>query len=260
MIEDIKSFLWFLLKGPKYYSTLVALTVTKLRPAKDSEHHIKVATKWCKENLTSIEDCFDKIGINGSDHNSIEDPFSQEYKLKISNIIDSSDSDFGGPGHTKLIYIICESLNITNAIETGVAYGWSSAAILKSLAKRNGLLVSIDMPMLKQTDYDLIGVAVDSDLQDFWELRREPDRYGLPRAISAMDKDIDLVHYDSDKSYYGRKWSQEIIWKNIKIGGIFISDDVEDNTAFMEFVHKYNLEYNILEFENKYVGVIKKIK
>ena len=32
--------------------------------------------------------------------------------------------------------------------------------------------------------------------------------------ISAMDKDIDLVHYDSDKSYYGRKWSQEIIWKN----------------------------------------------
>jgi hypothetical protein len=116
------------------------------------------------------------------------------------------------------------------------------------------------MPMLKQADYDLIGVAVESGLQKCWELRREPARFGLPRAIKSMGETIELAHYDSDKSYYGRKWSQEIIWKNIKIGGIFISDDVEDNTAFMEFVHKYNLEYNILEFENKYVGVIKKIK
>jgi len=258
MIEDIKSFLWFLLKGPKYYSTLVTLVFTKLRPAKDSQHHIEVATKWCKENLISIEDCFHKIGISASDHNSIDDPFSQEYKLEISNIIDSSASNFGGPGHTNLIFTICEKLKITNAIETGVAYGWSSAAILKSLASRNGSLISIDMPMLKQTDYDLIGVAVEPGLKKFWELRREPDRYGLPRAIKSMGENLELAHYDSDKSYYGRKWSQEIIWKNLKIGGIFISDDIEDNTAFLEFVTKHNFEFSVLEFEGKYVGVVKK--
>tara|TARA_B100000787_G_C16195209_1_gene300293 strand:- start:2376 stop:3155 length:780 start_codon:yes stop_codon:yes gene_type:complete len=258
MFEDIKSFFWFLAQGPKYYSTLVHLILTKLRPTKDSQQHINIATRWCKENIVSTEECLEHIGIKLSYENDIIDPFSDEYKLKISNIIDASNSNFGGPGYSNLLFTICEKLNIHGAIETGVAYGWSSAAILKSLAKRNGLLVSIDMPMLKQTDYDLIGVAVGSDLQDFWELRREPDRYGLPRAIAAMGKDIDLVHYDSDKSYYGRKWSQEIIWKNLKTGGIFISDDVEDNTAFMEFVQKHNLEYSILEFEQKYVGVIKK--
>ena len=258
MIEDIKSFLWFLLKGPKYYSTLIALIYSKLRPSKASERHIEVATKWCKENLISIEDCFNKIGINVTDHNSIEDPFSQEYRLKVSSIIDGSESNFGGPGHTNLSYTICEKLNITNAIETGVAYGWSSAAILKSLANRNGSLISIDMPMLKQTDYDLLGVAVEQGLKKFWELRREPDRYGLPRAIKIMGETLELAHYDSDKSYYGRKWSQEIIWKNLKSGGIFISDDIEDNTAFLEFVKKHNFEFSVLEFEEKYVGVIKK--
>lgn len=258
MIEDIKSFLWFLLKGPKYYSTLVTLISTKLRPVRDSEYHIEVATKWCKENLVSPEDCFNKIGISVSDFNPIESSFSQEYKLKILKIIDSSESNFGGPGYTNLIFTICEKLNITNAIETGVAYGWSSAAILKSLANRKGSLISIDMPMLKQTDYDLIGVAVEPSLKKFWELRREPDRYGLPRAIKSMGENLELVHYDSDKSYYGRKWSQEIIWKNLKSGGIFISDDIEDNTAFLEFVTTHNFEFSVLEFEGKYVGVVQK--
>ena len=83
------------------------------------------------------------------------------------------------------------------------------------------------MPMLKQTDYELIGVAVEPTLKDFWTLKREPDRFGLPRAIASMQGSLELVHYDSDKSYHGRKWSQEIIWKSLKKGGIFISDDIE---------------------------------
>ena len=105
----------------------------------------------------------------------------------------------------------------------------------------------------------MIGVAVESKLQNFWELRREPDRFGLPRAINKLQGSLELVHYDSDKSYYGRKWSQEIIWRNLCEGGIFISDDIEDNTAFMEFVSLHNLQFSVLEFEQKYVGVIKKL-
>tara|TARA_B110000003_G_C16651784_1_gene534514 strand:+ start:4421 stop:5200 length:780 start_codon:yes stop_codon:yes gene_type:complete len=257
MIEDIKTFFWFLLKGPKFYSTLFALISTKLKPSKDSDYHTNIATKWCKEKCGSIDDCLLKIGISSSDL-SIKDAFSEEYKQKISNIIDSSNSDFGGPGHINLIYTICEKLHIKNVIETGVAYGWSSAAILNSVSKRDGSLISIDMPMLRQTDYQLIGVAIEPNLKNFWELRREPDRFGLPRAIDSMSQGIELIHYDSDKSYYGRKWSQEIIWQNLSAGGIFISDDIEDNTAFMEFVLNYDLEFNVLEFEGKYVGVVQK--
>ena len=257
MIEDIKSFLWFLSKGPKFYTTLFALVITKFKPLKDSPHHIELATKWCKTHLSTIEECLANIGVNASEM-VIEEAFTPEYKSRVSNIIDSSKSNFGGPGHTDLIYTICEKLNIGNAIETGVAYGWSSAAILQSISKRDGKLTSIDMPMLKQTDYELIGVAVAPELNKFWELRREPDRFGLPRAIKAMNGSLELVHYDSDKSYYGRKWSQDLIWDSLSSKGIFISDDIEDNSAFMEFVTSKKLDCSVLEFEGKYVGVLQK--
>ena len=68
----------------------------------------------------------------------------------------------------------------------------------------------------------------------------------------------DLAHYDSDKSYYGRKWAQPLIWQYLRKGGIFISDDIEDNSAFREFVLSKNLDFSVLKFEGKYVGVIRK--
>ena len=257
MFEDIKSFLWFLLKGPKYYSTLCVQIYTKLRKNMDTQRHTETATNWCNDNLTTIAECLKNIGV-AHENLDIEHAFDEVYKAKINELISASNSNFGGQGHTNLIYTICERLKVENVIETGVAYGWSSGAILRSVSKRGGQLISIDMPMLKQSDYHLIGVAVEPKLKDFWELRREPDRYGLPKAMNKMTGSVELVHYDSDKSYYGRKWSQEVIWKNLKSGGIFISDDIEDNTAFMEFVATHNLQFNVLEFEKKYVGIIKK--
>ena len=173
-------------------------------------------------------------------------------KLKISK------SDFGGQGHIDLIYAVCENLKAVKALETGVAYGWSSAAILQSLSKRSGKLISVDMPMIKQTDYHLIGVAVDENLKSNWELLREPDKHGLNKAIKKHNYSFDLAHYDSDKSYYGRKWSQPLIWKYLRKGGVFISDDIEDNLAFKEFVVSNNLDFYVLKFEGKYVGVIRK--
>ena len=257
MFEDIKSFFWFLLKGPKYYSTLCVQIYIKLRKNMDTQRHTETATNWCNDNLTTIAECLKNIGV-AHENLDIEHAFDEVYKAKINQLISGSNSNFGGQGHTNLIYTICERLKIENVIETGVAYGWSSGAILRSVSKRGGQLISIDMPMLKQSDYHLIGVAVEPKLKDFWELRREPDRYGLPKAMNKMAGSVELVHYDSDKSYYGRKWSQEVIWKNLKSGGIFISDDIEDNTAFMEFVATHNLQFNVLEFEKKYVGIIKK--
>ena len=79
-------------------------------------------------------------------------------------------------------------------------------------------------------------------------------------------KEIDLCHYDSDKTYKGRCWAYPILWKALRPGGYFISDDIEDNFAFREFVDKLGLEPIIVsspEYRNddyyvKYAGVIKK--
>ena len=114
------------------------------------------------------------------------------------------------------------------------------------------------MPMVRQTDYHLIGAAVHKDLKGNWELLREPDKHGLNKAIKKHNYSYDLAHYDSDKSYYGRKWSQPLIWKYLRKGGVFISDDIEDNSAFREFVVLSHLDFSVLKFEGKYVGVIRK--
>ena len=46
---------------------------------------------------------------------------------------------------------------------------------------------------------------------------------------------IDLCHYDSDKSWWGRAYAF-LLWKALKPGGLFISDDIQDNMFFAEFV------------------------
>ena len=40
------------------------------------------------------------------------------------------------------------------------------------------------------------------------------------------------------------------------MGGFFISDDISDNKAFIDFVDKFNLKPYIILFKNKYIGLI----
>ena len=46
---------------------------------------------------------------------------------------------------------------------------------------------------------------------------------------------IDLCHYDSDKSYEGRLRAYSLLWAGLKLGGLLISDDIQDNLAFAHF-------------------------
>ena len=233
---------------------MIALILRKFRPFRDNTEQQDIARKWCEKYLVSYEECISKLGFKSIN----KEVFPLDYVKEVERKLKISKSDFGGQGHIILIYDVCENLKAVNVLETGVAYGWSSAAILQSISKRSGKLISVDMPMLKQTDYHLIGVAVDENLKSNWELLREPDKHGLNKAIKKHNYSFDLAHYDSDKSYYGRKWSQPLIWKYLRKGGVFISDDIEDNVAFKEFVESKNLDFFVLKFEGKYVGVIRK--
>ena len=100
-----------------------------------------------------------------------------------------------------------------------------------------------------------------NSLKDKWHLYKLPDFQGL-RKIKKKNTKFDLIHYDSDKSYYGRKRSYEILWSLLKKGGYFISDDISDNLAFLSFVKKKDLierkDFYILKYKKKYIGVVKK--
>jgi predicted O-methyltransferase YrrM len=144
-------------------------------------------------------------------------------------------------------------------IETGVAYGWSSLAILSALEGRDGArLVSVDMPYPGRGNEAWVGVAVPEDLRQNWSLLRLPDRPGIPRAVAEQGGTIDLAHYDSDKSWYGRMYAFPHLWKALTPGGLLLMDDIQDNMAFAEIAEEHGLEVAVTTSGGKFVGLTRK--
>ena len=76
-----------------------------------------------------------------------------------------------------------------------MAYGWSASAILHGISEDDGLLVSVDMPMPKQEDYQMIDCCKRKTFKEL-ALIREPDKYGLLKAFKKFNRKVDMVHYD----------------------------------------------------------------
>jgi len=163
----------------------------------------------------------------------------------------------GGPGALELIYYACEFTKAQNVLETGVAYGWSSLAILLSLQKRNGTLYSSDMPYLAQDGDQYVGYIVPENLKKYWQLFRFADRESLPKILKKVSS-FDVFHYDSDKSYHGRMWAYHKIYKRLRPGAVFISDDIGDNSAYQDFCNRMNISTLVVEYNGKYIGVFVK--
>ena len=176
----------------------------------------------------------------------------------------------GKAGDLDLLYWLAEFVKAKYVIETGVASGWSTLALLLSLSRqKESKLISTDMPCFGQdaeteglSSDSYVGYVVPSNLQSNWKLIRQADHDALPKALKICPQ-IDLCHYDSDKRYEGRMWSYPLLWSALREGGIFISDDIGDNMAFFDFCDQIQKEPVIIKFVEtnknvKYIGVIRK--
>jgi hypothetical protein len=71
-----------------------------------------------------------------------------------------SSVQMGGAGDIDLIYAAVILSGSTRAVETGVAYGWSSLAILAALENLGkGRLISVDMPYPKIGNEEFVGIV-----------------------------------------------------------------------------------------------------
>lgn len=188
------------------------------------------------------------------------DPFNKDF-AEILKEAERKQNEcpikMGGAGALELIYYSAEFTGAKSIVETGVAYGWSSLAALLSLEKRNGKLYSSDMPYLAQDGDQYVGYVVPENIKPNWKLFRFADKESLPK-IFEENSSFDVVHYDSDKSYNGRIWAYTELYKHLRNGGVFISDDIGDNSAYQDFCEKNNIETTVVEYEGKYIGVFVK--
>ena len=61
MLEDFKTLLWFLFKGPKFYPTMISLIKRKFKTNKDTPKHKEIEKEWCNQNKISLQDCLKKL-------------------------------------------------------------------------------------------------------------------------------------------------------------------------------------------------------
>jgi predicted O-methyltransferase YrrM len=168
----------------------------------------------------------------------------------------------GGAANLELLYQLAEHLRAERIVETGIAYGWSSLALLLSLAKRErSLLISTDMPYVWRDNDRYVGCVVPRRLRSNWKRIFRPDREALPLALRIAGP-IDLGHYDSDKSVDGRAWAYPTLWKALRPGGIFVSDDVGDNLEFKRFSESIHQKPLIVASsqpgQSRFAGVLQK--
>ena len=141
----------------------------------------------------------------------------------------------GGAAGLEFVYSCARGIAAERVVETGVAYGWSSLVLLLALHDRPGaVLASTNLHYAEFGGKSFVGCAVPEDLKAQWKLFRGADNAVLSDAIAAA-RPLDLCHYDSDKSYGGRMASYRLLWSALRVGGVFISDDIGDNLAFAHF-------------------------
>lgn len=178
---------------------------------------------------------------------------SNKYQKKIENL----DVKLGGAANCDLIYFLIRKLKPEIIFETGVAAGFSSSAILTAIKKNKiGTLYSSDFPYFRMDNPEkYIGILVDSNLHKNWNLEIEGDELNIKKFLKQVEK-IDFFHYDSDKSYSGKKLVFNLVKSKMKVGSVFVFDDIQDDRFFKDTVEELAYNFKVFKFRNKFIGLI----
>ncbi|WP_436932531.1 class I SAM-dependent methyltransferase [Halosimplex halobium] len=228
----------------------------------------RVLKKWARNHHVRAQDYLreadEALWLETMSYlDKLESDLQTEYGNEVytSDLHDRIEEGAGGAAHD-ILYFYTRYLEPTTVLETGVAAGWSSRVITDGLYKNSeGKLYSNDLPYPESAlrpSEDQIGILVDDEKRDIWELSIGPDRENLPEIISSVDS-IDLFHYDSDKSYGGREFALSIVRSKLHENSVIIMDDIFDNMFFKEFVESRDVDYAIIQSarKEKSVGVIR---
>ena len=120
--------------------------------------------EWIKENVTEVS-----IFANSISSTLWEEAITQSKILEenAKKTLENINYDLGGGADYPLLYFLTRYLVPKNVLETGVAAGFSSYAILSALKKNGkGTLYSSDFPYFRIKDPErYIGIVVEKNLR-----------------------------------------------------------------------------------------------
>jgi predicted O-methyltransferase YrrM len=157
------------------------------------------------------------------------------------------------------LYRLLRDLQPQVAVETGVCNGVSTAFVLQALEDNGeGMLHSIDLPEVAGEEYEegtfwdgkggaVIppgkepGWMVPVALRERWELKLGRSQDELRPLLERVGP-IDFFMHDSEHSYECMSFEFRAAWDVMRDGGMLVADDVNVNTAWVEFAREIGRE------------------
>ncbi len=149
-----------------------------------------------------------------------------------------------------LLYAVVITKNPKVVIETGVANGITTNAIMKALElnENKGVLHSFDV--LQETSKAYIG----SGNWNFHLLNTKNTYKQIINEITKLPK-VDIWVHDSNHGYRWQKFEYLLALKSLKSGGILISDDIDASPAWGE-LSKTHFRKSFIVFDSrKFIGI-----
>jgi hypothetical protein len=136
----------------------------------------------------------------------------------------------------RLCYTACRVLKPEVVVETGVAYGVTTAFVLKALqVNGRGRLHSIDLPPLGENADAYVGYLVPEVLREPWTLYRGVSKRVLPKLLPRLGQ-VDLFIHDSLHTYRNIRRELETVSPYLGRPAVVVADDVQGNRAFSDWV------------------------
>lgn len=154
-----------------------------------------------------------------------------------------------GEGHdadsslAHVVWCAIRHMRPKRVLETGVARGVTSALILGAMSKPGsvgGHLWSIDLPPVMPGWHAQSKALVDDSLCSSWTYIRGSSRRVMRDTCAEMQT-IDVFIHDSLHTRMTMNYEFNLAWTTMHSGSLLISDDVEGNAAFMDFVRSHGV-------------------
>jgi predicted O-methyltransferase YrrM len=227
------------------------------RPLKDARR--KRRENWLQRRSSSFEHLAKRIGPELWAETSAwaEDFEAGPHPAELQAL---QERGVGGAGHIRALYFLTRWLRPERAVETGVSAGWSSAAVLQALeCNGGGRLWSSDLNYARRGIGDFgayNGIMVNEGLRHRWTLHTDGDRANLPAILGDLDGEIQLFHYDSDKSYEGREWAFGQVIPRLSQDAVVVVDDIDDNDHFIDLVRRLGWAHRVYPKDHKFIGLL----
>jgi hypothetical protein len=136
-------------------------------------------------------------------------------------------------------YVLCRALRPDVVVETGVAYGVTSAYVLAALDENGrGALHSVDLPPLGREADAHVGALVPPALRGRWAVHRGASRRVLPALLDRLGP-IGVFVHDSLHTYLNVRDELRLVGPRLGRPAAVVIDDADMNGAPDEWATRH---------------------